>query len=272
MTSPSWPLRGQTILLVGGPVSADELEEIDRPGNAQDDEVDLRVEEAVVTLARGVFGRGGRILAREHPLLTPLLLEATFEYWEALPGEGSSDAREQRRFIDAPLLVYKSPRTPDHDDVGGDVDRAARIGCLRYVDDEQLDDLPIALVVCIGGVGELVDELEPFSRVWRGVHHRRKPPAYVIPSTGGAASRTVRDARQDFIVFDLEESVVRTVRALREKVKFVPPEELRAMDADRPQSRGRFEDEPPLEPEPIPPDLQYAFYPLLIATILDETR
>jgi hypothetical protein len=270
MTSASWSLRGQTILLVGGPVSAEERGEIDQAANAQEDEADVRVEEAVVTLSRGVFGRGGRILAREHPLLTPLLLEVTLEYWEALPGEESSGAREQRRFLDAPLLVYKGPAAQSHDHVVGDVERASRIGCVRYVDDEQLDSLPIRLAVCIGGSGELVDELEPFSRVWHGVHNRQGPPVYVIPSTGGAASRTAA-ARDSFSVFDLEDSMVRTVNARREEMGFELPRELRGLEAERVRDRERIQEERLFESEPIP-DFQYAFYPLLIAAILDEAR
>jgi hypothetical protein len=268
MTFLSWPLRGQTILLVGGPVLAEERKEIDWP----DDEPDVRVEEAVLALARGVFGRGGRILAREHPLVTPLLVEAAFEYWEALPGEESPEAREQRRFLDAPLLVYSAPRAPDHEeDVADDIERAARIGCLRYIDDQQLENLPIALVICIGGLGDLGDELEPFSRAWRDVRNRRQPPVYVIPSTGGAASRTLVAAPEGFVVFDLEETIMRTVKARREQMRFELPEELRAIAEERARGRERFQEERPIEPAQIP-DFQYAFYPLLIAVILDEIR
>jgi hypothetical protein len=272
MTSaPSWSLRGQTILLVGGPVSAEGHRKIDGPADAHDDEADVRVEEAIVTLSRGVFGRGGRILAPEHPLLTPLLLEITLEYWEALPGEESSEARGHRRFLDAPLLVYKRPAESGRvEHVAGDLERAARIGCVRFVDDEQLDSLPITLVVCIGGEGELADELAPFSRVLRELHNKQGPPVYVIPSTGGAASRTAA-AGDSFAVLDLENSIVRTVKARGEEMRFELPDELRALEEERERRREGIQEERPIEPEPVP-DFQYAIYPLLIAAILDEAR
>lgn len=272
MIFPSWPLRGRTVLLVGGPVSAEARTHTDQTVTPLDDEADVRVEEAVMTLARGVFGRGGRLLAPEHPLLTPLLLEIVFEYWEALPGEESSESRDQRRFLDAPLLLYKGSRPQDGlDDVAGGVERAARVGCVRFVDGKELDSLRIALVVCVGGSGELTDELGSVGQVWRDVRYTERPAVYVIPTTGGAASRTAGAAREGVTVLDLEESIVRAVTARRKELRFKLPEEFRAIEDERARGREPFQEERPIEPEPIP-DLQYAFYPLLIAAVLDEIK
>src|SRR5262245_19564992 len=82
------PLRGQTILLVGGSYA---LEELTADTNTAPDEISIREEEAVLSLARAVFARGGRLAFWHDPVVTPLAVETALEYWVPPSAEGSSE-------------------------------------------------------------------------------------------------------------------------------------------------------------------------------------
>jgi hypothetical protein len=243
------PYRGRTVLLLGGQVEEspqdDEFFDVIAP-----DEADVRVEEAIIALARAVFARGGQLAFRDDPLVTPLALELVLEYWQSLPGEETG--REDRRFTAAPLLILDGERSVYHDDV----ERAIHIGyATNGAFGSQLESPPDR-VVCIGGGLDLIERVNQFSRP-----NTRNIPVFSIPSAGGAASQLQRILG----VRNPEEVVYQIVRSRTDAMRFAPPE----LEPNEP-TRGEHRDweTSSFEPERIP-QFRYSIYPLIMNAILD---
>src|ERR1700694_4963930 len=101
------PPSEKIVLLLGGSLGSpsEQLPPEEKDFDiASDDELDVRIEEAILALTRAVFSRGWRLGFRHDPVVTPLALEVALDYWQALPGEGSG--RGDRRFTGTPLLIF----------------------------------------------------------------------------------------------------------------------------------------------------------------------
>jgi hypothetical protein len=190
-------LAGHSIALASGIAGA---------SNANAPRERVRVDEAVLSLARAVFGAGGRIVFTGDPEIETLLAVVASEYRDRQRLE-----ENRERSFDAPLTVYVAHepwRDAEHDLIFSEEDQ--RIGYLHraYGDADTLSvpDLgdpsraareraytaiygetkPLAMV-CIGG--DEADILPQFTAFRR----RRAGTVFVLASTGGAAARLAKD-------------------------------------------------------------------------------
>ena len=242
----------ETVLLLGG-----RLGESNRNGQLQDDhfdvssndEADIRIEEAVLSLARATFVRGWRLAFQHDPVVTPIVVEVALEYWQSLPAE--ERGVENRRFSGEPIVMFGA-ELEDHDRAL--IERALQIGCIKVVPTSRLTEVSVSRVVCIGGSTEVDDYVN-----WLE-NNASNVPIFAIPSTGGAAY----DLRDRSGIANPEPSVTELIVSRRSEMHFDPPRQ--EASSERVQgSRQQFD----LEPERVP-QFRYALYPLLVNLILDS--
>jgi len=245
------PDSPETILLLGGKLDDDNENGIHKDEHFRalsNDEADIRIEEAVLGLARGIFMRGWRLAFQHDAVLTPLVIEVAMEYWQSLPGE--EKGFEARRFSSQPVVIFGGRLEEEEHEV---IEYAVQIGCVKFVPETHLTEIPISRVVCIGGsrqAGEYIDWLN---------EQDERPPVFTIPSTGGVAQAlSYREG-----VSDLERGIEEALVSQRAEMHFEPPD----LEASPEHSQRTF---PPveLEPERVP-EFRYALYPLLVNAILD---
>jgi hypothetical protein len=165
------------------------------------------IEEAIVSLARAVFARKGRLLFGGHPTVSPLIAAVAGEYFKADP----------RRDV-RPIVTFQSrffeQRLPDETwalhrygwteiiwtDVvhrGSEVEtREASLLGMREAMLASVEDGPVAMVA-IGGMEGVLHEAEMFLARRQAWRHR--PPIYAAGSTGAAAEKL---AYQDSLLTD----------------------------------------------------------------------
>lgn len=162
-----------------------------------DDAQPTEIEEAIVSLARAVFARGGRLLFGGHPSVSPLISAIASEYYPANP----------KRIL-RPVITFQSEfYRGDLPDETWDLHRLGwssiiwteagpdKPTSLRRMRDAMLLGtgvppelikknrlLPPKFMIAIGGMDGVRDESILF---WR--HHKK--PVYAIKSGGGAAAR-----------------------------------------------------------------------------------
>lgn len=230
-------LHGQSVLLIGGSVP----EVWDRDNRdfeiEVEDELDLRVEEAVMALARAVFIRGGQLALVHSELLTPLVLEVFRDYWVPPAPETNSQEREPVDSHTAPLLILaEDEHRAELVDYRYAVGRYAAVQGVSL-----LDRRGFFRSICIGGDDRA-------QRIAESVKAERR---VVIASTGGAAFELTRRDWEN-----PEAAMLASITRMRREIKSSPPEDQR-----------RGEREPGNESWP---DFRYAVYPLLMAEILDS--
>ena len=189
------------------------------------------IEEAIVSLARAVFARGGRLLFGGHPSISPLISSVAGEYFKP------DEARTVRPVItfqseffkgglpDETWLLYRmgwsSIEWTGKRPAGGEPDREAS---LRWMREWMLlgPDLPQEVrmrnelaapkaMVAIGGMEGVIDEARMFlehARYWDGGERSK---IYALASGGGAAARLLftddgelRAAKKGGRIVDLE--------------------------------------------------------------------
>jgi hypothetical protein len=245
------PYRGRTVLLLGGQVDETRSEDVgfDVLGS---DEADVRIEEAVIALARAVFARGGQLALRDEPILTPLALELVLDYWQSLPGEevGGDD----RRFTGAPLLILDS----EHSDYLEDVQHAIQIGCANTGTFGSQIETPPDRIVCIGGGLAVVEQVNRFN-----LPNSRRVPVFTIPSTGGAAGTFENTVN----IRNPEQAIVKTILSRQDAMRFEPPPDVRTTQQFGGDRHLDWESSS-FEPERVP-QFRYSLYPLIVNFILD---
>jgi hypothetical protein len=240
----------QIVLLVGSSirVSKDESKLDDRDFDVlSTDELDVRIEEAVLALSEAVLSRNWRLGFRHDPVFTPLALEVVLDYWQALPGE---EADPERRQVTTPLVIFGSEL--DHDD-REQIEYAVRIGCISLLRESEIDYETLSRVVCVGGTVETQKQI--------AIIREQGPqiPIFTIPSTGGAA-QALADTPG---ITNPELRIVREIVERRSALKFEPPEPAQISDREK-----RFIAQP-LDHETIP-QFRYALYPILMDMILES--
>jgi hypothetical protein len=246
------PDSAQTVLLLGGKLG--DSDERGKPEDqdfeiSSDDEEDIRIEEAVISLARATFVRGWRLAFRHDPVVTPLALEVAMEYWQSLPGEDRG--LETRRFSIEPVVIF-GPELKDDDREA--INHALHIGCARFVAKPRLTEPFVSRVVCIGGSTEVADYIS-----WLN-NNASNVPIFTIPSTGGAAY----DLKDRAGIANPERGITEIIVSRRSEMHFDPPRQETSPDL----AQG-FRHPIDLEPERIP-QFRYALYPLLVNAILDS--
>ncbi len=203
------PLRGKVVFLSAS---------VPLPGSGY--RFDLNVDDAVITLARTVFAKGGQLVFGGHPSISPLILTIAAEY--AAPHE-----------LSTPLaLIYQSeifrPKVPEHTHLlmqlgygrivwtpqaEGEVlvtdpktGRKLAPKSLEIMRTRMISETKPAAFVAIGGMEGIELEVDLFHDL------RHNAPVFAIATTGGA-SATLADSRPYVRTIDRE--IETKLRALR---------------------------------------------------------
>jgi hypothetical protein len=228
-------LKDKIVLFLGGQLSqSDRAESESKNYEIQsNDEADVRIEEAIIALARAVFSRGGRLAFRHDPMVTPLVIEVALEYWQSLPA-------------DPPILLIFAAE-PELAKLRADV---SRIGCAELRQDNKLGELSAHRILYVGGIQGPITE-------FAAQNLARPASVFSIPSTGGAAQAVVAQEA----ALDRETEIIETIYKLQRAMHYSPPNEEEMFD---PKSRdGTL---PPQEGQI--PNFRYALYPLVMKSIL----
>ena len=242
---PTGRLRGVRIFLLGG--MPEEPQVSDKPSveyiERLEDEA-IAVEEAVVSLARTVFAHGADLLVIDDPLVTPLVSQVAWEYWDLPPAEVTQDS--ERHPVTPRVTIY-------HRGLEKHEDPATRISARHgYVALAPIDALPTArpdAIVCIGGtdISDHLGRLRPEESL-----HERGPLLFTIESTGGAARRVSPDER-------VEKATLEDLGRARAAMRF-------EASADRPGESRQDSG----EPEEAIPEFPYATYPIIMRRIVER--
>jgi hypothetical protein len=152
----------------------------------------IQIEEAIVSVTRAVFARGGRLLFGGHPSVSPLVAAIAGEYFPP-------DRERQHRPVITFQSRYFEDRLPNetwdlHRMGWTSIEWTERVdddeqGSLKLMRERMLDSpaTPPRAMFAIGGMEGVIAE----ARMFQDVHHGK--PIFAFTSTGAAAAR-VREA------------------------------------------------------------------------------
>ncbi|MFG1384336.1 SLOG domain-containing protein [Xanthobacter versatilis] len=178
----------------------------------------FEIEQAVISLARAIFARGGRLVFGGHPTISPLVAMVAGEYRKPRRAESGEESAP------ASVVIYQSEAFREH------VEEATlliytlestRIEWVPAIGDERFDpklprgqpQCPLSLeamrrrmltetephaMVCIGGMEGVLKEAELFNELYPG------HPIYVLEATGGAAAELAATGGSRVKVVDVE--------------------------------------------------------------------
>ncbi len=246
------PLRGHTVLLVGGSESGNGFIENSALGtNSLPDEPSTRIEEAVISLARAVFARGGRLAFWHDPVITPIVAGVALEYWVPSPAEGwSENSIEFSTSGRSPVLVLGEPAEWERECY----ESSTRIGHVVFSSEQIWSRLQPSRIVCIGGDSMVYERLAPIRQ------RLGRQRIFVLPTTGGAAHDLLREMAG--FVDDAESAIWAYIQRQRLQMFFAPSE-----DSDSNISSDDLFSRSP--EEEVIPEFRFALYPLVMSLILD---
>jgi hypothetical protein len=212
----------------------------------------FEIEQAVISLARAVFARGGRLVFGGHPSISPLVGIVAGEYRGPRQAEGGEKVPQASVVIyqseafrghaqEDQLLLFKLDLTEVHWTEAVDEERfdpdAPRDGppCPRSVEamrQQMLREARPDAMVCVGGMEGVLAEVELFRNLASG----RK--IFVLAETGGAARLLAEEGSDDITVIDRE--ILDDIKTRREERRRDEP----VVKADKPP-------EPPAVPYPL---------------------
>ncbi|WP_395641439.1 hypothetical protein [Rudaea sp.] len=226
----------------------------------------FEIEQAVISLARAVFARGGRLVFGGHPTISPLVAMVAGEYRK--PRRAESDLErappsvviyqsEAYREVaeEAILLIYELGAakvfwTAAVDDERYDPEKRGTPQCLKSLAEMRrkmlLETRPDAMV-CIGGMEGVLDEAALFEQL---VQARM---IYTLKAAGGAAAELASSPSDRVKVVEAE--VLADVAQRRASAGPLEGE-------DRDVFKRRDEDEMPVTPYPL-------IFQTLVAELLD---
>src|SRR5262245_27767619 len=205
--TPQRSLHGFSIFLsasIPTPERRDEYERIP--------EAPLRIEEAVLCIARAVFMEGGTLVFGAHPSISPLVARVIDSYY--VPGETSAKHSKnpslviyqsevwRKDWAEATKILTRHPRVRvewTKAQAGESVDLAIKnrpqapksMASMRTTMIKETR--PIAMVA-IGGMKGVLDEAEIFAKL------RRRKPIFTLATTGGAAALLSKNPKYRDIV------------------------------------------------------------------------
>jgi hypothetical protein len=216
------------------------------------DELSTRIDEAVISLSRAVFARGGRLAFWHDPVVTPLIVETALEYWVPPSAEGPSERSfEFATSGRSPALVLGEPEEWER----AWYDSCIRIGHLAFSAEQDWARLEPSRIICIGGDKRVFERLEPL-RQNKGLRR-----AFALPTTGGAAHDVVGQMAD--VVDDAETAIWLELEKRRSQIFFTPPERGEASISRDDRSSNSIEAE-------LIPQFRFSLYPLVMSLILDE--
>lgn len=158
----------------------------------------FEIEEAIVSVARAVFARKGRLLFGGHPSVSPLVSAVAGEYFELNPNR--DDAAR-------PVITFQSEwfrgQLPDETwelhrfgwtsirwTPKGETERDSLSMLRQYM---LGGSTPPLAMFAVGGMEGVVDEAVRFLERRRQWMQAKPPKVYAYPSGGGAAARLVSE-------------------------------------------------------------------------------
>ena len=256
-------LHGRSIFLsasVPTPERADEYERIE--------EAPIRIEEAVLSIARAVFVEGGTLVFGAHPSISPLVAQVVDDYYVPAPGERIDKRGEmETRWKNPSVIIYQSEvwkrywaeiteqlsRRPLVELRWVEADPNEHID-LKVKDRSQApysmkdmrmtmirDTSPIAMIA-IGGMKGVLEEAEIFKKYFPD------RPVFTLATTGGAAAVLAHNTQhwEGVTVIDLEaESLVRAFWEQQKNQDFETSLEKGGKHGDLQRGKhGEFQREP----------------------------
>jgi len=208
--TPRYRLHGVSIFLSASVPTPERREEYERIPEAP-----LRIEEAVVCIARAIFMEGGTLVFGGHPSISPLVARVVDHYYLPAPAEkthrGGDRESHDVQWKNPSLVIYQSRVWEKH--WAETTERLARHPLVRIewtkgVDGESVDPAvkdrpqaprsmkkmreemventsPIAMIA-IGGMKGVLDEAQIFADL------RPRKPIFALATTGGAAAMLSR--------------------------------------------------------------------------------
>ena len=266
-------LRGMRILL-----SASEPEdESDQPSRSRMDD-HVRIDEAVLCLARAVFSEAGSLVFAGPPSISSLLAIVASEYAPPLHAEEGRALERERAdapsFEGAPVWIFQSAATherPDSENWLMESLGYARIRRIQAVTRERpnsqlpeqrfsqsraevqrvlLEETRPAAMVAVGGTEQEADD----ARQFLDFSLLRSAPIYTIESTGGTAAR-LRQRLNNMRVHDVERDLL------------IRLAEQRPRQLESPRDRLWMRSE---ESEPLPSAAPSIPYALVMQVLVDE--
>ena len=175
-------------------------------------EAPIRIEEAVMCIARAIFMEGGTLVFGAHPSISPLVARVINDYYLPAPAEelikDSDQDNQQSHWKNPSLLIYQSKvwkkcwaeaterltwhplvqlewtETMNDETVDCDVkDRSQAPKSLERMRISMLEKTSPAAMIAIGGMEGVQDEAALFAKLRPG------KPIYALETTGGAAAK-----------------------------------------------------------------------------------
>jgi hypothetical protein len=227
----------------------------------------FEIEQAVISLARAVFARGGRLVFGGHPSISPLVAMVAGEYRKPRRAENGKEREPASVIIyqseayrdvaeEATLLLYQmdTAQVVWTQAVGGerfDPERREGPQCqlsLESMRREMMNATQPEAMICIGGMEGVLEE----ARLYEALFPARK--IYVLRVTGGAAAELAEaaDSHVEVAETELLQDVAR-LRALSPAAEVGHSEKI----------KRRGDDEAPATPYPL-------IFQTLVAKLLGE--
>ncbi len=188
----------------------------------------IKVEEAVISLARAIFVEDGRLVFGGHPTISPLIAMVAGEYLTPQVAESHDThfGNEKEKNHES-VLIYQSEAFREHTPYATLQLFQLGFASIRWigtVDDERFDpsgssppcpksmksmrkrmleETNPASMICIGGMEGVEEELEMFLEICKG------KPVYTLAETGGAAAIIAKKSQNQ--KYDKYNKLIRTI-------------------------------------------------------------
>jgi hypothetical protein len=228
--TPKSRLHGKAVFLSASVPSPERREEY-----ARIPEAPLRIEEAVICIARAVFVEGGTLVLGAHPSISPLVARVVDNYYLPAPAEDTGipteSKQEQVRWRNPSVVIYQTEawrpfwaaateqlaRHPlvtlrwieaaAEEKVDPDIrDRVQAPESLRQMREAMIKGTSPVAMVAIGGMKGVIDEAKLFAELLPD------RPIFTYVTTGGAAAllpQRLENSNQVVVVDNEAESLVR---------------------------------------------------------------
>jgi hypothetical protein len=225
-------LHGRTIFLSASvpiPERQDEYERIE--------EAPIRIEEAVLCIARAVFVEGGTLVFGAHPSISPLVAQVVDDYYVPAPGERIEKAEaEESKWRNPSVIIYQSlvwepywaeiteqlSRRPlvqvkwvaavPGERINLEVkDKPQAPKSMARMREAMIEETSPVAMIAIGGMKGVLEEAELF------MQRRPGRPIFTFSTTGGAAGVMARKPEYQERVTAIDREAESLVRAFWEQ-------------------------------------------------------
>ncbi|HYJ87001.1 MAG TPA: hypothetical protein VEW46_13155 [Pyrinomonadaceae bacterium] len=234
---PQSRLHGRSIFLSASVPTPERSDEYDRIQEAP-----LRIEEAVVCVARAIFMEGGTLVFGAHPSISPLVARVVDNYFLPAPAEDRQPSTERdesepswknpsvviyqsrvwepywaeatQQLIRHPLVSVEWTDAEPGEFIDLKIkDRPQAPHSMRRMRETMIEETSPVAMIAIGGMKGVLDEAAVFNRLRPGA------PIFTLETTGGAAAILSRDPEYRNRVRVMDVEAERLVRSFWEEQK-----------------------------------------------------